>query len=97
MEEYIAATREENADAIAIMSKAMVENDSGPEGSVLYDIHAQEFAGGYENSAAAALEALFAAGYRLVYPGHTLLPADHHEAEVMNIISNAVLKPAEGG
>jgi hypothetical protein len=31
-------------------------------------------------------------GWRLVPPGHTLLPADRHEAEVMSVISDASLR-----
>ncbi len=33
-------------------------------------------------------------GRRLVQPGHTLLPADRREAEVMGIISGATLRGA---
>lgn len=40
------------------MARAMAENDSGPEGSALFDIHWREFGEGYKSSALAALKAL---------------------------------------
>lgn len=41
------------------VAKAMVVNDSGPEGSTLYDIHMSEFGDGYRDSARAAIEAIY--------------------------------------
>jgi hypothetical protein len=38
--------------------RAMIANDSGPEGSALFDIHYAEFAAGYRESLVAALAAM---------------------------------------
>lgn len=40
------------------MARAMVAEDSGPEGSALFDIHWREFGEGYMVSARAAIEAM---------------------------------------
>jgi hypothetical protein len=40
------------------MAVAMAVNDSGPEGSKLFEIHWREFADGYRSGARAALSAL---------------------------------------
>lgn len=54
------------SDPIEIMTRAMVANDNGPEGSALFSIHWREFESGYRDSAKAALAALHAAGLRIV-------------------------------
>ena len=40
------------------ITAAMVANDSGPEGSFLFDIHSPEFSVGYRESLLAALEVM---------------------------------------
>lgn len=40
------------------VARAMAANDSGPEGSALFDIHWSEFGEGYTRSARAAIEAM---------------------------------------
>jgi len=45
-------------EMIERVAKAMAANDSGPEGSRLFDIHWGEFGGGYMESARAAIEAM---------------------------------------
>lgn len=40
------------------VARAMIANDSGPEGSKLFEIHLDEFGEGYRSSARAAMEAM---------------------------------------
>lgn len=40
------------------VARAMVAEDSGPEGSMLFDLHWKEFGEGYTCSARAAIEAM---------------------------------------
>jgi len=69
------------SDPIEIMTRAMVANDNGPEGSALFSIHWREFESGYRDSAKAALAALHAAGLRIVPAEPTLEMQNRFEAK----------------
>lgn len=58
------------------VAKAIVAGDSGPEGSVLFDIHWREFGDGYMKGARTAIEAMREPTDAMVHAGvdanHTL-------------------------